>query len=155
VDDINLKDSNFTTKAVSAVWRAFRQNEATLVSDAHAAIAAIVPASMAAKEPRVLTINEAGLLADLMRGVQGNKKMRYYPQGADGDTEHPMTATLRAFTHEGGGVYFEADGDIRDSFVWASGFTEHWFKVSDLLKALDNLDGKLGTDQPIAVIEEK
>jgi hypothetical protein len=111
---------------------------------------------MAAKEPpRALTINEAGLLADLMRGVQGNKKMRYYPQGADGDTEHPMIATLRAFTHKGGGVYFEADGDIRDAFVWTSGFMEHWFKVSDLLLALDNLDGKLGLDKPIAVIEEK
>jgi hypothetical protein len=66
-----------------------------------------------------------------------------------------MIATLRAFTHKGGGVYFEADGDIRDAFVWTSGFMEHWFKVSDLLLALDNLDGKLGLDKPIAVIEEK
>jgi hypothetical protein len=59
---------------------------------------------------------------------------------------------MRAFTHDGGGFLSEKD-DIRDAYVWCSGFTERWFKVTDLIEALDNLDGKHGDTNPIATID--
>ena|SRR5690242_13155595 len=100
----------------------------------------------------VLTINQAGHLADLLRAVEGNKRMRYYPNGADGDAVF-TTVSLRAFTYDGGGLY-RHDADIRDAFVWTSGLFERWFPVRDLMAALSNLDGHLGLDKPIAIIED-
>lgn len=101
---------------------------------------------------RVLTIEHASLIADILRGVHSGSKLNYYPKGAD-SADHPATYVMRAFTHENGGIYF--NGDIRDSYVWCSGFTEHWFKVSDLIMALDNNDGKHGFEAPIATIESR
>ena len=101
--------------------------------------------------PRPLTLNQAGVLADLIRGVQAGAKLRYYPRGAD-DADHPMVQSLRAFTHDGGGFISEHD-DVRDAYVWTSGFMEHWFKVEDLITALDNIQGTHGLDKPMAVID--
>lgn len=102
-------------------------------------------------EPQVLTLNDAGLLADLIRGVQANAKLRWYQFGTR-DTEHPLIVSMRAFTHEGGGFISEKE-DIRDAYVWCSSFLEHWLKVSNIIKALDNLNGKHGLENPIAVID--
>lgn len=99
----------------------------------------------------VLTINQAGYLADLIRGVERGAKLRYYPMGAK-DADHPMTQVLRAFTHDGGG-FWPNDQDIRDGYVWTSGISERWFKVSDLIKAMANLDGRHGINEPIAIID--
>lgn len=101
--------------------------------------------------PWTLTINEAGHIGDLIRAVERSLRMKYYPRGVE-STGHPMEMVLRAFTYEGGGLY-APDGDIREAYVWCSGFTEQWLRVDKLIKALDNLDGKHGEDQPIAVIE--
>lgn len=99
----------------------------------------------------VLTLNQAVDLADLIRGVEGGRRMRYYPDGAEGDAVF-TTVVLRAFTYEGGGFYAN-DADIRDAFVHTSGMFERWFPVRDLMAALSNLDGHLGLDKPIAIIE--
>lgn len=116
--------------------------------DWHASLAK--KAMPTAKPP--LTIEQAGVLADLLHGVERCLKMRYYPFGSR-DADHPLEVSLRAFTHNGGGIYF--DGDIRDAYVWTSGLMERWFKVSDLITALDNIDGKHGLDNPIAIIDKE
>jgi hypothetical protein len=54
--------------------------------------------------PDILTINQAGYLADLIRGVERGKRMRWYPLGA-GSVDHPLTVTLRAFTNPDGSLY--------------------------------------------------
>jgi len=100
----------------------------------------------------ILTIDQAGLLADLLYAVRHNKKVRYYPRGAEGNAVY-ATITLRAFTREDGYLY-PHDADIRDAFVWTSGMVEVFHPVRKLLDALSNLDGHLGIDQPIAIIEE-
>lgn len=103
---------------------------------------------------RILTINQAGLLADLIRGVERKLKLRYYPMGAD-SADNPMVQVLRAFTYAEGALY-PHDKDIRDAHVWTSGFTEHWFPVEQLLKALNNhTHGTDGLDQPMAAIDEE
>ena len=84
-------------------------------------------------------------------GASWRRKLRYYPRGAD-DADHPMVQSLRAFTHDGGGFISEHD-DVRDAYVWTSGFMEHWFKVEDLIMALDNIQGTHGLDKPMAVID--
>jgi hypothetical protein len=103
----------------------------------------------------VLTISQAGHLGDLVRGVDNGSSLRWYPYGAD-NPDVVLRVVLRAFTYEGGGMY-PHDADIRDAFVWTSGFTERWLPVRDLLPALSNLDGHLGMSEPIAIIgaEEK
>ena len=100
---------------------------------------------------RILTINQAGVLADLIRGVERRLKLRYYPSGVE-SADHPMVQYLRAFTYAEGALY-PHDKDIRDAHVWTSGFMEHWFPVEQLLKALDNMDGKHGLDEDMAVID--
>jgi hypothetical protein len=117
----------------------------------HGHVAAIVPAT---NVKSILTLNEAGLLADLIRGVQAKAKLRWYPYGADDSdaTMHVAEFRLRQFTYDGGGFISEKD-DVRDAYVWCSGMMERWLKVSDLIHALDNIDGKHGMDKPIAVID--
>ena len=102
---------------------------------------------------RVLTVRQAGLLCELIRGVDRRLKIRIYPAGAD-DAEHPLVVVMRAFTHKGGGFLNETD-DIRDGYVWCSGFTESWHEVSWLIRALSNLDGHLGFSGPMATIDEE
>lgn len=101
--------------------------------------------------PRVLTLNEAGLLADLIRGVQANAKLRWYQFGTR-DADHPLIVTMRAFTHEGGGFISETE-DVRDAYVWCSGFMERWIRVSDIITSLGNMQGKHGLENPMATIE--
>jgi hypothetical protein len=99
-----------------------------------------------------MTLNQAGYLADLMRGVERKSKLRYYPRGAE-SADHPLELVMRAFTREDG-AFWPNEADVRDAFVWGSGFMEHWLKVSDLLKAMDNaVNGRDGTDQPMATVE--
>ena len=104
--------------------------------------------------PWLLTINQAGWLGDLIHGVERGWKMRYYPMGAK-DADHPAVVMLRAFTYEGGGLY-PRDGDIRESYVWCSGLTESWFKVNDILDALENaITCKFGDESPMAIIDKE
>jgi hypothetical protein len=103
-----------------------------------------------AAKVRVLTLREAGTLGGLISAVERGYLLKYYPSGAN--TDRPMECVLRAFTLHGGG-FCPNDQDIRDAYVWTSGIMEHWYKVSDLIRALDNLDGKYGIDKPIAIIE--
>jgi hypothetical protein len=105
-----------------------------------------------ASATRVLTIDQAGWLSDLIKGVERGLTMRYYQRGAE-DAERPLKAVLRAFTYQNGNLY-PHDADIRDAYVWTSGMFEHWFLVSDLMDALANaVHGTSGTDAPMAVIE--
>jgi hypothetical protein len=76
--------------------------------------------------------------------------MRWYPLG--GDTDEPLTVTLRAFTGPGGGLYSFSQ-DIRDAHVWASGTFEHWFPVRGLVSALANAVHGRQAGEPMAVIE--
>jgi hypothetical protein len=102
-------------------------------------------------EPGLLSLSEAGVLGDLIRGVQASAKLRYYQFGGR-DADRPLVVTMRAFTQDGGGFISDKE-DIRGAYVWCSGFLERWLKVSDLVKALDNIYGKHGLDNPMAVIE--
>jgi len=105
---------------------------------------------------RILTVTQAGWLCDLMRGVEGKLNLRYYPFGTDSAVDEPRhtSYTLRAFTHDGGGFWFDKDGNIWDAYVWCSGIIEHWFKISDLIQALENaITAKYGEDKPMAIIE--
>ncbi len=100
----------------------------------------------------VLTLQDAGYLADLIRGVESGAKLRYYPMGAE-DADHPFTAVMRAFTNDGGGFY-SFTADVRDSHIWCSGMMERWFLVRDLIKAMKNaINGQDGLDQPMAFID--
>lgn len=100
----------------------------------------------------VLTITQAGYLADLIRGVERCSKLRYYPFGSD-SADNPAVVVLRAFTYPDGTMYPYA-ADIRDSHVWTSGMFERWFAVRDLLTAMDNaVNGTAGLDQPMAIVE--
>ena len=101
---------------------------------------------------RILTINQSIVLSNIHHGVERCLKLRYYPFGTR-DADHPLIMSMRAFTYDGGNLY-PHDADIRDAYVWCSGFMERWFKVSDLITALDNMQGKHGLENPMAVIEE-
>lgn len=145
---LDMKNPLDTAEAVSvAAWSAFLTNKISYIDDKHGHIAAITHPD---KVSHVLTINQAGLLADLIRGVQAGAKLRYYPFGTR-DADHPLIVVMRAFTYEGGGLY-PHDADVRDAYVWTSGFTESWFKVDELIKALDNMQGTHGLENPMAVI---
>lgn len=134
----------------AAVWSAFRNKQTTWIDDEHSHIAAIVPADKV--NSRILTMYQADWLGQLIRAVQACAKMRYYVFGASGNADS-VRYTLRAFTLDGGGLY-PNHADIRDAYVWASGFMEHWFKVDDLIKALDNaVNGSDGLDAPMAMID--
>ena len=130
-----------------AAWAAFREQKVTWINDEHNHIAAIGPVKSA---PRVLTINQAGLLADLIRGVERKAKLRYYPFGG-ASADRPAVMVLRAFTYAEGALY-PHNADIRDAHVWTSGFTENWMPVEVLIKALDNIKRKHGDNEAIAVI---
>jgi len=106
-----------------------------------------------AEPKRILSLNDADLLGQLIRGVQAKAKLRWYQFGTR-DADHPATFTLRAFTYDGGG-FIRNDDDVRDAYVWCSGIFERWLKVSDIITAMDNLGGKHGLDNSMAVIEFK
>ena len=99
----------------------------------------------------ILTIDQAGYLADLIRAVESGKRMRWYPLGAD--TDQPLTVSLRAFTNADGTLY-PHDADIRDSHVWTSGTFEHWFPVRDVLAALANAIHGTSMGAPIAMLDD-
>jgi hypothetical protein len=100
---------------------------------------------------RILSLNRAGLLADLIRAVEFSFKLHWYPLGSD--SERSAEYVLRAFTHEGGG-FLREDEDVRDAYVWCSGIFENWIPVEKVLDALDNTNtGRFGMDQPMAMIE--
>jgi hypothetical protein len=97
-----------------------------------------------------LTITDAGYLADIMRGVESNAKLRWYPAGT---ADNPMKCRMRAFTHEGGGFWFDSDGDIQDAYIWTSGVFEHWIRVRDLIAALHNMMHGTDLSAPLAAID--
>ena len=109
---------------------------------------------------RILSLNKLQLLSDLLRAVQASNhqsgvKLLWYPVGHDPGSSVPrqMGLVMRAFTHQDGTFLSERD-DVRDAYIWFSGFTERWIKVEEVLDALDNaVNGNHGTDQPMAVIE--
>jgi len=100
-----------------------------------------------------LSLNDAGLLGDLIRGVQAGAKLRWYQFGVR-DTDHSMIFTMRAFTYNGGG-FLRDEEDVRNAYVWCSDIFERWLKVSDIITALDNIEGKHGMENPMAFIEYK
>ena len=99
----------------------------------------------------ILTLDDAARLGDLIRAVETGAKLRYYPFGAD-SADQPATGVLRAFTREGGG-FIDSDSDVRGAYVHVSGMFERWYPVGDLIRALANMDGRYGLDQPIAAID--
>jgi len=103
----------------------------------------------------VLTINQAGYLADLIRGVERCGKLRWYPFGTDSERAVPtrLDVSLRAFTNPDGSLYPHS-ADIRDAHVWTSGLFERWLSVRDVLAALDNAINGTDLDKPMAFIEE-
>lgn len=103
--------------------------------------------------PSDLTLTQAGHLADIVRGVERGSRLWYYPSGAQNGAPS-ASYVLRCFAHEGGGLWFDKDGDVRDAYVHGSGIMERWFKVSDLIRALENIiDAKYGDGEPMARIE--
>lgn len=119
----------------------------------HSAVVDYTDAVATGDASRLLSLNRAGLLADLIRAVErkSSTKLRYYQFGTE--TDKPAEYVLRAFTHEGGG-FLRYDEDVRDAFVWCSGIFEHWFPVEELLDALDNITtGLHGWDKPMAAID--
>ena len=105
-----------------------------------------------------LTITDAGLLAEILSGFNTDKRLWWYQEGSD-SAERPQIYMQRAFTHDGGGFWFDKDDDIRDAYIWLTGventYGERWIKVSDIMRAIDNLDGKHGFTEPIAQIKTK
>jgi hypothetical protein len=99
----------------------------------------------------ILTISQAGYLADLTRGVAQGKRMRWYPLGTD-SADNPLIVVLRAFTHPDGTRY-PHDADIRDAHVHTSGMFEHWYPVRDVLAALDNMTNYTDDSKPLAKID--
>jgi hypothetical protein len=98
-----------------------------------------------------LTIRDAGLLADIMHGVETGAHFRWYQDGAN-SVGCELVGTMRAVTRNGGGLW-PHDADVRDGYVHVSGFMEHWYPVRDVMSALQNITGELGDGKPIAVIE--
>lgn len=143
-----------------AAWLAFREGKTTWIDDDAGHIAAIVPVDVARNVPRVLSLNRAGLLADLIRAVersnkQSGVKLRWYPYGADDSdaTMHMAEYVLRNFTHKDGSFVTEQE-DVRDVYIWGSGIFEIFLKVEEVLDALDNTtSGRFGMDKPMAVID--
>ena len=99
----------------------------------------------------VLTINQLGHLVMLDRGIQAGARLRFYPFGSD-SADNPWTGRLRCYAREGGG-FWPNDADVRDAFVHVSGVFERWFPVRELIDALSNVDGHLGDEKPIAIID--
>ena len=139
-----------------AAWSAKRTNKITWLDDRQGHVAAIVSEEIVRSSSHVcsvLTINQSILLGNIHRGIERGLKLRYYPFGTR-DADHPLIVSMRAFTYEGGNLY-PHDKDVRDAYVWCSGFVEYWLRVDDLIKALDNMQGTHGLDNPMAVIEEE
>lgn len=102
-----------------------------------------------------LTLTEAGHLADLFRAQERHDRLYWYPCGAEHGAAH-ASYVIRAFTHEGGGLWFDKDGDVRDAYLWLSGIGELWLKVSDIIRALENvIDARHGEGEPMARIEAR
>jgi hypothetical protein len=102
-----------------------------------------------------MTLTEAGHLADLFAAQERHDRIYWYPVGASAGAPN-ASYVLRAFTHEGGGLWFDKDGDVRDAYVWVSGITELWLKVSDIIRAMENvIDMRHGEDQPMCRIERR
>lgn len=79
-----------------------------------------------------LTLTEAAALGDIIRSCERNGKIALY----EVDPDHPLRAVTRCITHDGGALWFDSDGDVRDAYVWLSGTFEHFFPVRQLLTAI-------------------
>jgi hypothetical protein len=99
----------------------------------------------------ILTIDQAGYLADLIRGVESGRRMRWYPLGTD-SADNPATVVLRAFTNADGTLY-PHNADIRDSHVWTSGIFERFYPVRDVLAAMANAINGTDLGAPMAMLD--
>lgn len=98
----------------------------------------------------MITLTDAMYLSDLIAGVTAGSQLEYHYAGSE--THTPATYSMRAFTHNFGG-FISNDENLLDAYVWLSGMSERWLKVSDLIKALKNTHtGEYGMSEPMAVI---
>lgn len=117
-----------------------------------AACSGLEVAPLPAKE---LTLTEAHHLADIFAAQERHDRLYWYPSGAENGA--PCGSyVMRAFTHEGGGLWFDKDGDVRDAYLWLSGIGELWLRVSDIIRALENvIDARHGPGEPMARLERR
>ncbi len=101
-----------------------------------------------------LTLTDAGYLSDILRGVEQGAYIRWYPRGTD-SADNPIKSVMRAITHEGGGLWFDSDGDVRNAYIWTSGIWEHWLPVREVMSALRRMTGSGDMSQPLATIDFK
>jgi hypothetical protein len=99
---------------------------------------------------RTLTLRDGRTLAEVISAVDSGARLEWYPLGTD-SADHPLKLVMRAFTYYGGGFYAH-DADVREAYIWCSGMFEMWLKVTDVMRALENISGEFGLDQPIARI---
>lgn len=100
-----------------------------------------------------LTLSDAGYLSDIIRAVERHARVTWYPLGGSAPEVH-ASYVMRSFAHDGGGLWFDRDGDVRDAYVWLSGTMEHWIKTSDLMAALKGMvNGREHDDDPLMIIE--
>lgn len=102
----------------------------------------------------VFRLEDADTLGQLIRAVQAHQRIKWYQDGA-GDADHPVDGVLRHFCRDEDGNFPDHDTDVRDMLVRDSGLLEHFRPVRDVIRALQNIDGRYGLDQPIAIIEPR
>jgi hypothetical protein len=87
---------------------------------------------------RILTLTDAGKLADVLRATEGNRKVARL---VNGDV---ITGTARRFGDQNGAIMW--DTDIRDQFLWVttSGGFETWWKVSELMQEVQSGEFVIG-----------
>lgn len=107
---------------------------------------------MSDEKQEYVELRRTTALAELVRAVEAKAKIEWYPYGSETMDHKPLVGTIRCFTYENG--YFPKSTDnLFDLFVWVSSMMEHWFKVPDVLDALDNaVNGHHGLDKPMAII---
>lgn len=83
----------------------------------------------------------------LIKGVGDWRRITWLPNGDETLIGRELTGTLRHFTDtEGTGNHADwAKGDIRNKWVRISATFEHWIKVTDLAKWIE--DGVAVIDQ--------
>lgn len=102
----------------------------------------------------ILRLEDADTLGQLIRSVQAHQRIKWYQDGA-ADADHPVDGVLRHFCVDEAGNFPPHGTDVRDMLVRDSGLLEHFRPVRDVIRALQNIDGRYGLDEPIAIIEPR